>query len=92
MFKLTNLRFPGFFALTALFLGLQASAQFEVSPDHFDNTTAKQTAHRRAAKSNTNAASKANHKTETATAAAKPKTATKKKMPVNQTATAAIPH
>jgi len=51
MFKPANFRLSGFFSLLLL-LGAQASAQFEVSPDHFDTPPAtKKAAQRTGAKS-----------------------------------------
>ncbi|HKD81934.1 MAG TPA: hypothetical protein VKH81_19730 [Candidatus Angelobacter sp.] len=74
MFQLTHFRSPSLLALS-LFLGLQAMAQFEVSPDHFDSPPAKQTAHRRAA---TETRAKTPPATKTAAAAAEHKSSGRK--------------
>ena len=49
MFRRINFRLAHVLALSVFSLGAQAFAQFEVSPDHFDSSSATQ-AHRRAAK------------------------------------------
>lgn len=85
MFKSTNLRFPAFFALTMLLLGVQASAQVEVSPDHFDKAApAQQAAHRRPTNGKANATSTPNHTSQTTTVAAKRKSTAQKKGAVSK--------
>jgi hypothetical protein len=76
MFRLTNFRLLGFLSLSVLLLGVQAPAQFEVSPDHFDTPAAKQAAHRRAAAKTQPSTSVAGH---TAKSAAKHKSTHKNK-------------
>ena len=46
MFKFINFKLLRFFALS-VFLGAQAFAQFEVSPDHFNSSAQQQAKHRR---------------------------------------------
>ena len=44
MFRLVHTRILRMFALPVFLLGVRASAQFEVSPDHFDPSPQKQRA------------------------------------------------
>jgi len=44
MLRLVNTRLLGLFSLPIFLLGVQASAQFEVSPDHFDSPAQKRAA------------------------------------------------
>jgi hypothetical protein len=61
MFRLIDSRFLRLLAIAVFFLGVQAFAQFEVSPDHVDSTPQKQAAKKRAnAKSHTGAAASPN--------------------------------
>ncbi len=84
MSKQINFRFVRFFAMSVLLLGVQAFAQFEVSPDHFDSPAAKQ-AHRRAATKTQAKAAPA----QTAAATQKKTTARKSKTAASQPQTTA---
>jgi hypothetical protein len=75
MSKRINFRFARFFAMSTLLLGVQALAQFEVSPDHFDSPAAKQAHHRAAAKTQAKAAPAAAATTQKKATARKAKTA-----------------
>lgn len=84
MLKRINFRFVRFFALSVFLLGVQAFAQFEVSPDHFDSPAAKQAHRRAAAKSQAKAAPATN-----AAVAQKKTAARKNKAATNQPQTTA---
>jgi hypothetical protein len=61
MFRLIDSRLLRFLSLAVFLLGVQAFAQFEVSPDHVDSTPQKQAAKKRAnAKSHTSAVASPN--------------------------------
>jgi hypothetical protein len=56
MFRLIDSRLLRFLAIAVFLLGVQAFAQFEVSPDHVDSNPQKEAVKKRAnAKSHTNA-------------------------------------
>jgi hypothetical protein len=84
MSKRINFRYARFFALSVVLLGVQAFAQFEVSPDHFDTPATKQAHRRTAAKSHAKAAPAT-----TAVAARKKTTARKNKTAPSQPQTTA---
>jgi len=61
MFRLIDSRLLRFLAIAVFLLGVQAFAQFEVSPDHVDSTPQKQAVKKRAnTKSQANAAASPN--------------------------------
>jgi hypothetical protein len=79
MFRLIDSRFLRFLAIAVFLMGVQAFAQFEVSPDHVDSNPQKQAAKKSAnAKSHTGAAASPNQ-TASALVAAKHKRAAHKR-------------
>ena len=79
MFRLIDSRLLRFLAIAVFLLGVQAFAQFEVSPDHVDSNPQKQAAKKSAnAKSHTGAAASPNQ-TASAPAAARHKRAAHKR-------------
>lgn len=61
MFRLFSLRILRLVPIAILFVGVQAIAQVEVAPDHFDAVPQNDSAHRNAAKGNVKIGAISNH-------------------------------